>query len=471
MPRRIDDIVPKGRRSISDVNLRKSDQPSSHTTHSAQHAVHKHEAHIKVHVKDEKHEPISSHELVIEKPVHTHKKKSSKGLKLFLITLGIVICIAGLGYIASVYFSRATISIVPKTVPIAINSTYILRGYDVVTLKGVATTSVPAANGSPISTKAQGKITLYNTQVGQSQRLVAGTRLSIDSGKIYRLVSSVVIPGGTSGTVGSSTIKAGQLPGSIVASIIADQPGEAYNITNSSPVSDFHIPAYKGTPKYSAVYGRIRSEITGGFLGTKKIVNQALLASTTASLQTSIVAPLLAQARSALSPDRIMYDSGYVSSFEPVTITYEDATHATVRVRGTVNIASFKRGDLVSQLAGSSTMAGLTQYGYETVGLDSLTFKLVGKTASTSTAVSTTTATTSGSINGSITARIQGNVKLIAHVPKEEIQKRVAGASLADLDKVLSPFNSVIQTVSAELMPQWAKIPNDIKRINIVVAP
>ena len=102
-------------------------------------------------------------------------------------------------------------------------------------------------------TKASGIITVFNEYSSDSQRLVASTRFLSSSGKIFRAIEDIYIPGMK--TDGDEVI-----PGSIDAEVMANYLGTEYNI---SP-SDFTIPGFKGTPKYDGFYGKSDTSMSGG---------------------------------------------------------------------------------------------------------------------------------------------------------------------------------------------------------------
>lgn len=89
------------------------------------------------------------------------------------------------------------------------------------------------------TSKARGTIRIYNDFSSDSQPLVATTRFETSDGKIFRLVQGVVVPG-----VKEKDGKRER--GMIEATIVADQPGSAYNIAPTN----FTIPGFKGGPKY-----------------------------------------------------------------------------------------------------------------------------------------------------------------------------------------------------------------------------
>jgi hypothetical protein len=101
--------------------------------------------------------------------------------------------------------------------------------------------------------KSHGSVVIYNEYDSSPQTLIATTRLESASGKIFRLVKNVVVPG--------MTTVAGELkPGAIVAEIIADQPGSEYNLDSTT----FTIPGFKDGPKYGKFSAKSTESIVGG---------------------------------------------------------------------------------------------------------------------------------------------------------------------------------------------------------------
>ncbi len=111
--------------------------------------------------------------------------------------------------------------------------------------------------------KARGIITVYNEFSSSPQGLVEKTRFISDSGKVFRLTKAITVPG--------AKIEEGKIiRSSIDAEVVADQPGEEYNIGPSN----FKIPGFQGSSKYDAFYGRSQKPMTGGAIGLAKVVSQ-----------------------------------------------------------------------------------------------------------------------------------------------------------------------------------------------------
>ncbi len=104
--------------------------------------------------------------------------------------------------------------------------------------------------------KAKGIIRVYNNYSTSPQILVATTRFVSDTGKLFRSIKRVIIPGG-------NYEKGKLVPGYLDVEVEAAEPGPDYNIGPAT----FSIPGFVGTPKYTAFYGKSFSPMEGGFLG------------------------------------------------------------------------------------------------------------------------------------------------------------------------------------------------------------
>ncbi|MEI8249436.1 MAG: hypothetical protein WCG07_03000, partial [Candidatus Taylorbacteria bacterium] len=224
MPRKVQDIIPSERRSIRNVSKRETTplRTTRRETPAEKRAEKKFTEEVPIHIVKEK-EPVIIEESVrniVSTPKTPRRSRAPRQWKWLSLALGITLIIVAIGFVASHYFSKATFTIIPRSTAVHVDSTYVTQStpgsgivYDLVTFHGTATTTVLATSGTLLSTKAQGKVTFYNSYSTQSQRLIAGTRIASDaSGLIYRLASSVSVPGYTS--KGGSII-----PGSISTTI------------------------------------------------------------------------------------------------------------------------------------------------------------------------------------------------------------------------------------------------------------
>ncbi len=110
--------------------------------------------------------------------------------------------------------------------------------------------------------KARGSMIVFNEYSSSPQVLVATTRFESPDGKIFRIEETITIPG--------AEIQEGKIiPSSLTVEVVADQPGEEYNIEPTN----FTIPGFEGTPKFAGFYGKTKGSMEGGAVGTVKVVS------------------------------------------------------------------------------------------------------------------------------------------------------------------------------------------------------
>jgi hypothetical protein len=453
MPRRVQDIIPANRRSIREIPVV---HPSGKKAPEK-----KAEEPVKIHKDDRPiNQPVSVRRMPITPPPTRREKRRFPWIASII---GAIIIIAGLSFALSGHFASATFTIVPKSVPVTVNGVYVIPAtatvasplsYGVMTITGNASTTVPATLGQNIQTKAIGSVTLYNAYSSLSQKLVAGTRLANDSGLIYRLTSTTVIPGYT-------TSSGNTIPGSIAAAIVADQSGANYNVSSSDPLSDFKVMAYKGTPKYAGFYARLVSNITGGFNGARTTVAPNTLASTTADLSQSLSASLRDKAARSVPSGYITYSGAFTQSFAAPSVASVGSNSASVAVTGTLYSLIFKESDLAAFLASSSSTDTFGSSSYDSPGLDTLSFSIANPN------------TFSPAKKTSLVAKISGSFKLVGSVPVDALKKALAGVSLANTGNILKKYASVIdiQDSFGDIAPPWVSgVPSDISRISINIS-
>lgn len=131
----------------------------------------------------------------------------------------------------------------------------------------------------PILSKYSGFIDVYNAYSSAPQKLVAQTRFETKDGKIFRIQKTIMVPGAK---VSGNNLT----PSSIKVEIMAEQPGEEYNVGPSY----FTIPGFKGSPKYAGFYAKSIEPMTGKTINTS--LDKELLAKYQKELQDQLVEEL-----------------------------------------------------------------------------------------------------------------------------------------------------------------------------------
>lgn len=474
MPRKVQDIIPAERRTIREVKIpekkpilgrRKKvveeDDEESVPLHKIKEIKNDTEIRPKSKIEEFSRassiaESVPSRRMPITPPSIDFEKKKKNIWKWPVITITAVLIVVVLGYFASIYYSHATFTVVPKVVPVIINNNYVAQyqasdfPYDVITLKRSATTTVSATNGGVTNTKATGKVNFYNYYGSQSVRLIAGTRLTNKNGLLYRLNNTIVIPGYTKS--GGSVV-----PGKISANISADQPGFQYNISESELDSDFKIVAYNNSAKYSTIYAKPSTPIIGGYSGIKKVISTSEMSSTTAKLKNDISSSLMADLRSSIPSGYIFYGKNYITSYSSPVVSGTDPKKANVSMEGVLTAIVFPKSKLIEGLAGGQAVSIFSPFNFTAPGLESLDINI------------TNLKDLNLSKKTALVIKAKGEMKIVGTVPVDELKKKLSGSTLAESQNIFKSYSAVIESGSGELAPPWANIPSDLNKIKVVV--
>ncbi len=468
MAKQIEDIIPNDRRSIRDIpipegrkksinliNEEMSESVSSYVPprgETTQPIVQ--DVYVPGKSIEEKQNPIESSEVVtsrIEEPDHRDfspiKKPKKFPRKPVLVALGVLLIMVGLGIFS--LFNGAAISYKPKTLNLSFNNETFQALKDgkpgdllfsVIKISGEKTIEAPASGEVQTSDRASGQIIVYNNSGSASQHLIKNTRFQTSDGKIYRVQNDITIPG-----------KKGDQPGSLEITVYADQPGESYNIG----LSDFTLPGLKGDPKFTTIYARSKTPMTGGFVGTKKKVSDADKKSAQSSIEDQLKESLLEEAKAQVPEDFVLIPSLTEITYEDLPEGTSTADKALVREKGNFSGIIFKKSDLLHYLAAKKTTLGVN----ESVdsNLESLTITPQGGTISNLSGVD------------KINLYISGNTQIMWVVNEEDIKNQVAGKNKNALQSILANYPSIIEA-SGVVRPFWKQSfpmdPGSIRMVN-----
>ena len=185
-----------------------------------------------------------------------NKKKSKTRAYLFIF-----ICLAAAASFW-IFFGRKTIvTVSPKRFAIEINKS-LQPVFKTIEIPDSHSDIFEATKKISRDKFANGTISIFNKSK-DAQVLIASTRLEASNGNIYRIPKTIVVPG--------AKLQGGKsVPGSLNVAVAADKPGAEYN----AGLLDFTLPGLKGSPKYELVFGRSKTEMTGGSSGEQRIVGR-----------------------------------------------------------------------------------------------------------------------------------------------------------------------------------------------------
>lgn len=283
--------------------------------------------------------------------------------KWLFVALGIGAIVILSSVALSLMFAGATVTVYPKQDTVVVNTTFTasqgkeenVLAFERVVIERTANRSVAALGEEQVEERAEGTITIYNEYSTTPQRLIKRTRFATPDGRIYRIQNAVEIPGK----------KSDDTPGSVEALVVAEEPGESYNI--SGPQT-FSVPGFAGTPQEGKVYAKSTADFTGGFAGIRRTIDEGDRATALEQLETQLRDELMAAAFNGADQPPGQYLSKDAVFFEFTTLPDElvEPDKVTLSLSGKLHGVLFPVDEFASRLAHST----LASYGGEQVRVD-----------------------------------------------------------------------------------------------------
>lgn len=300
---------------------------------------------------------------------HSRLIKTPKFFKKGVFLLFLMILVLG-GIFAYVSLPMATVEIWPETEvlsfseSIEINTETTEPDFSSKVFPGIifedeieVSQDFPSSGRAQKTERAKGIIRVFNAHSQSPQILVANTRFVSADGKLFRLLQSSTIPGG-------SLDERGKLePGFLDVEVQAAEAGKDYNIGSST----FSIPGFLGTDKYTTFYGKSSDSMTGGFQGEAPQVTQADLD----EARNAVMAMLSEEGVQSLSSK---IPSGFVILDDAISqvivdessneFAGEEEENFKLRIKASVKVLAFRKADLedfARNLINIEITPGLTQ--------------------------------------------------------------------------------------------------------------
>lgn len=402
--------------------------------------------------QEEREEEVEIH----HEEIHTPHRRPPRVRSKMPYWIGGVLALLAVGYFISSMFSSAEVFVEPRIEAAAVAATFNAsrNGKDgalhftVVDLSATDSVSIPATGEEQVEKKAGGTIVVYNAYSSQPQKLVANTRFESSSGKIFRVSQAVTIPGATN-SGGIVT------PGSLEIAVEADKAGPEYNVG----LADFTIPGFEGTPKFTKFYGRSKTPMSGGYVGTAKVADPEAIKAARLDLQTKLATQLSGEIIKTVPVGYVGYPSGFSSTFKELAAGVASATSSDYTITGTATV----KGVIIdstelAQAIAQNSVRDYTGEPVEVLGLDALEFTLLGKD------------TINFDTVGSIAFRLEGEAKIVWLFDEEVFKQAIAGIPVNEYAGIFQEF-SMLRSIRPTLNPPWARtIPEDVAKISIVRA-
>lgn len=369
------------------------------------------------------------------------KPKSKK----WLYASGLVLILA-IAFGVSSMFKSAEIKISPKQEVKNLVENFSAKkdslgglGYQTVSISKDIDKIVKATGEEKVERKSRGSVIIYNNFSKESQKLVATTRFQTPEGLIYRLIDPVTIPG--------QTVKDGKtVAGSIEVTVEADKPGVSYNIG----LKDFTIPGFKGDPKYTSVYARSKTEMTGGFSGVQKTASKETIAEQEKEMMETLKTTLAKDILAQIPANFVYFEGGLTYDSDPIVqVEATGGEDVTLKKKGRATAIIFDRATL-NQAIITRVMPEIGGESVKISNLQNLTFKM--------------TTSSTDSINFSLAG--EGNFVWV--FDQNKLENDLLGLSKKSAMTVMSSYPG-IKEAWVTTKPFWnQKIPDDIEKVNLI---
>lgn len=435
----VQDISPQkktnNRRSIRDIPIPKNGGVSKNTA-----------SHSKDVEVDSKTNNNRVDDILSQHPPIPPKRDVSKYVLWGIVLMSVV----ALVFAVSSLFSGATITITPKQQRVTLSDTFSAASepstadipYQVVQISDTVSKIVESDSEEFVEEKASGQIVIFNTHSSASQKLIEQTRFQTPDNKIYRILEPVTVPG-------QSIVDGEEIPGQIEVTVYADEPGAEYNIG----LTDFTIPGFEGDPRFDTFFARSKTPITGGFNGTKPIVNEDTEAQAEIELQELLQERLSNELSSRISSNLIVPDEGIFYLFEALPVTKDTEGSVEMVHKATLMAIALTTSDLARAVVGRTSVDSPLP-----VHIDNINDLLI-----------TLLNPTEFDIQNSAEARIEvsGDAHLVWLFDEEQVKSELAGEKKKDLSRILSSYES-IEKARAVIRPFWKRtFPTVLSKIKL----
>lgn len=370
--------------------------------------------------------------------------------KIILWTVALISCITLMLSFFSL-FSGATVKITPQQKKFPIEGEFIASKnpssqelkYELIQLTQNGSKEVKATADQKLETKSSGQIIVFNNYSEEPQSLIKNTRFETPEGLIYRVDKNITIPGRT--VSGTSTI-----PGSIKITVYADASGEKYNID----LTDFTIPGLKGSQKYSSIFARSSTKMTGGFSGIVKKVDATDELSAFSDIENSLKTSLLKEMTAQIPTDFIFYNDGVFFDFEKMPQSDASSSNVILNEKGTVYGIIFSKSALNKFLV-NQAVANASGTPIQIGNLDKLNFSILNKDSF------------DPKNDTSFKFTLKGEITAVWSVDLQKLKTVLAGKSKKDLFSILSDFPAV-EKAESFITPIWKNFyPENPEKIKI----
>lgn len=345
-------------------------------------------------------------------------------------------------------FVSATVSVWPRVQKVSLSDEFEARPagtvsegliYQTISLSHEMGKQVDALGEEKVQEKASGTITIFNDYSSAEQVLIANTRFQSPTGLIYRIKEQVVVPG-------QKEVNGQKTPGQIDVVVYADAAGESYNIGPT----DFTIPGFQGDPRYNGFFAKSKTPMSGGFDGTRRVVEDETLETARGELQAELEKELLQQIKTQVPAGFVVLNNLYTFNSEELPQSNATDNSVNINEKGTLSIAVFNEDEL-SRVIANRAVVNFDESPVLVTNLDELSIEI-----------------TEGELGETLGVRIRGDAVVEWKIDPSAIQTALAGKGKKEMNAILTKFPA-ISSAEATIRPFWRRsFPDNAEKINVV---
>lgn len=354
--------------------------------------------------------------------------------------LAAVLGLAVFFFALSFFFVGATVTAYPKQKIVTIDQTVQASKdgptplhFETLELSDKESLTSTATGQKEVRKKASGTIIVYNAYNGNSQKLIKNTRFETIDGKIYRIDAPIVVPG--------VHLEDGKsVPGSVEAMVYADEPGKEYNIGKT----DFTLPGFKGTDRYTKFYARSKTDMRGGDIGLAYTISDEDAKAAEATLRQRLNEKLTEAVKQNIPPGFIFYsNSGDVEYGELLITGGGDSKQVTVTEEARLHALIWSR-DSLAKLIAQATIRDFDGSPVTSPSLDTLALTVKNKD------------TVDFETPGTISVRLAGPATIVWTFDEGALKNDLRGKQKSAFQSVLGKYRG-IDRAELSLTPFWAR--------------
>jgi hypothetical protein len=321
--------------------------------------------------------------------------------------------------------------------------------FEIMMISDKKTKSLILTDTKEVSLKAKGSITIYNEFSNIPQKIEIGSFITDLDGKAYKTDKTIIIPGYKLDT--EKKIIAGQIDVGITSFL----PGDSYN----SKQLDFYVSSFKGTPKYNKIYGKLKTDISGGAEGLVYILNDENKKMMENILKSSLKDDLYNQVKAEIPPGYLLYKDALTFSYNIDENVLSKTPDAKIDVEGFLSVVLLKEKSLIDNIIKTSlpNIKGDELKEITLPDINELSFSFVDKDQT----ITKDMEKVSFTLNGEIDAIWNPDMDLL--------KGKLVGVEKGSVGSIFKEDPGIASAV-VKISPFWKKnISKDLSRINIII--